>query len=237
MTCPGESTARPALRGAISETRSTPSPEAREIPRRIRSPAGPSARADSAPRPCLQSGPVPALPSADDVPDRGGAAAAWSAPGVRGARPAAARRARGTEPACWSCAAKRASASRRCWTTCGAARPDVGSPGWPAWSPRWSWPSPACISCARRCSTGWSDCRSLQRDALQAGVRPDRAVTRRIGFSSGWRCSACSPTRPSRAAGLSRGRRAVARPGVRADARVRRAPSAGRAGGARVRGA
>ena len=32
MTCPGESTTRPALREAISETRSTPSPEAREIP-------------------------------------------------------------------------------------------------------------------------------------------------------------------------------------------------------------
>ena len=111
MTCPGESSPRPAPREAISETRSTRSPEAHEIPPDPLAldplspiPAGsplvrarPSARLTARPRPVLASGPVPALPSADDVPDRGGAAAAWSAPGVRGARPAAARRALGTE--------------------------------------------------------------------------------------------------------------------------------------------
>ena len=47
-------------------------------------------------------------------------------------------------------------------------------------SRRWSWRSPACISCARRCSTGSSGCRrrSVRRSrssfGLSAGAAPDR---------------------------------------------------------------
>ena len=49
-----------------------------------------------------------------------------------------------------------------------------------ACSPRWSWRSPGCTSCARRCSTGSSGLPEPQRDALgeafglSAGAAPDR---------------------------------------------------------------
>ena len=49
-----------------------------------------------------------------------------------------------------------------------------------AWSRRWSWRSPACISCARRCSIGSARLPAPQRQALEivfglsAGAAPDR---------------------------------------------------------------
>ena len=59
----------------------------------------------------------------------------------------------------------------------------VRAAAWPARpgsTPRWSSRSPACTSCARRCSTGSSGCPEPQRDALgtafglSAGAPPDR---------------------------------------------------------------
>ena len=196
-------------------------------------PIGPS---DSAPEAVLASGPVPALPSADDVPDRGGAAAAWSAPGVRGARPAAARRALGTE--------SRAGPARR------SGGGQVGSSGPPAGPRVRMSPRPV----GRRGVRDGAGLRrppsALRPDARPAGATADRAARRAAGRvrpdprrpagSVSRRAGGAEPARGrSRAesGGLSRGRRAVVGPGVRADARVRRAPSPRRAGGARVRGA
>ena len=57
---------------------------------------------------------------------------------------------------------------------------DLPSSGRPGSSRRWSWRTPACISCARRCSTGSSGCRrpsatrSRSSFGLQRGAAPDR---------------------------------------------------------------
>ena len=54
-------------------------------------------------------------------------------------------------------------------------------------SRRWSWRSPGCISCERRCWTAWSGCRI--RSAKRCGSRSGSAlVRRRTGFWSAWRC-------------------------------------------------
>ena len=45
----------------------------------------------------------------------------------------------------------------------------AASCGWPASSRRWSWRSPACSSCARRCWTSWTACRS--RSAMRWASR------------------------------------------------------------------
>ena len=122
-----------------------------------------------------------------------------------------------------------------CSATCRA-----GSDGWqrrhgPAWSRRWSWPTAACTSSARRCWTTSSGCRVPQRDALatvfglSAGRRA-RPLPGRPGHADAVRRG-----RRAAAAGLHRRRRAVARPRLRADPRVRRPPPAGRADRARVR--
>ena len=52
-----------------------------------------------------------------------------------------------------------------------AAASDGASPGPPASTPRWSSRSPACTSCARRCSIGSSGCRarSATRSARRSG--------------------------------------------------------------------
>ena len=50
-----------------------------------------------------------------------------------------------------SCGARRASARPRCWATSTGERLGAGSPGRRASSPRWSWRSPGCTSCAHRC--------------------------------------------------------------------------------------
>ena len=95
---------------------------------------------------------------------------------------------------CWCCAARPGSARPRCWTTSRGGRPGAGSHGRRASSPRWSWRSPGCTSCARRCSTAWRGCRSrsgtrsARRSACGAGRRP-------TGSSSAWRCSGCCPRR------------------------------------------
>src|SRR5499427_5025791 len=49
------------------------------------------------------------------------------------------------------------------------ARRICGRPGPPGWNQRWSWRSPACTSCARRCWTGWRTCRP--RSATRWGPR------------------------------------------------------------------
>jgi hypothetical protein len=53
----------------------------------------------------------------------------------------------------WSCAASRGLARRRCSSTRLTRRRTCGSCAPWGSSRRWSWPSPRCISCARRCST------------------------------------------------------------------------------------
>ena len=82
--------------------------------------------------------------------------------------------------ACWCCVANQGSERRRCSSTRSRRR---RISGWSArWglSRRWSWRSRRCISCARRCSTGWIGfpARSARRSAttfgLSAGAVPDR---------------------------------------------------------------
>ena len=86
------------------------------------------------------------------------------------------------------------------------------------WSPRSSWPSPACVRCARRCSIGSVGLPTPQRHALEiafglsAGAAPDRFLVGLAGLESvlgGGR----------RASAAVCGRRCpVARSGVGADA-------------------
>src|SRR5712692_8484646 len=79
---------------------------------------------------------------------------------------------------CWCCAANRGSERPRCWGT----RPSVPRvsrwSGRPEPSRRWSFPLPACISCAGRCWAASGGC--LRRNALgtafglSSGAQPDR---------------------------------------------------------------
>ena len=90
-------------------------------------------------------------------------------------------------------------------------------------------------SCARRCSTGCARLPGPQRDALGTAFGLDAGPA--AGPVPG-RAGGAEPARRrgrGAAAGLHRRRRAVARPGVGADAGVRRPPAAGRAGRAGVR--
>ena len=64
-------------------------------------------------------------------------------------------------------------------------------------SPRWSWPSPACTSCARRCSTGSNGCRRRSATRFEIVFGLSARAPRRIGSSSALPCSACCPRRPS----------------------------------------
>ena len=104
-----------------------------------------------------------------------------------------------------------------------------------ACSPRWSWRSPACISCARRCSIGWSGfpARSATRCATAFGLSAGDAAGSLPGRAGG----AEPAVRGGRgaAAGLRGRRRAVARPRVGAGAGVRRAAAAGGVGRAGLR--
>ena len=88
---------------------------------------------------------------------------------------------------------------------------------------------------ARRCSTTGtaSRIRSGTPSARRSGWTAARRPT---GSSSAWRCSGCCPRWPRAAAGLPGRRRAVARSGLGAGARLRGAPAAGRVGRAGVRG-
>ena len=85
----------------------------------------------------------------------------------------------GESRASW-CAASRAWARRRCWSTWPSRRRGAGWCARPACSRRWSWRSPGCISCARRCWIASSGCRCRSvtrcgpRSALSAGPAPDR---------------------------------------------------------------
>ena len=77
------------------------------------------------------------------------------------------------------CGARPESARQRCSTTSSGTPPVVDSCGRPAWSPRWSCPSPGFISSARRSSGNSIGCRDPQGDALatafglRSGPPPD----------------------------------------------------------------
>ena len=137
---------------------------------------------------------------------------------------------------CWWCAASPGWARRRCWTTWPGGRRDAGWRGRRACSRRWSWPSPGCISCARRCWTALERLPVPQREALRTAF----GLSRRAAAGP-------VPGRPGRAepaVGGGRGaaadlrgrRRAVAGPGLGAGAGVRGAAAGGRAGRPGVRG-
>ena len=119
----------------------------------------------------------------------------------------------------------------------GASRRAAGSRGRRASSPRWSSRSPACISCARRCSTVSGICPSPQRDALStafgmsAGPPPDRFL---VGLAVLSLLADAAEEQPLVC--IVDDAQWLDRVSV-ADARVRRAAPAGGAGGLGVRGA
>ena len=108
---------------------------------------------------------------------------------------------------------------------------DAGSPGRRASSRRWSSPTPACTSCAVPTWTGWAALPDPQRDALGTA----------FGVRSGGTAGSVPPgpggADPALrrggggAADLRGGRRAVAGPGIGADAGVRRPSTRRRTGG------
>ena len=77
----------------------------------------------------------------------------------------------------WWCAASRAWARRRCWTTWSSTRRAAGWRAPPVSSRRWSSRSPGCTSCARRCWTASSV--SRLRSALRCGPRSASVPGRR----------------------------------------------------------
>ena len=97
----------------------------------------------------------------------------------------------------WWCPAKRVSARPRCLIIWPEMRRDAVWCVPRATSPRWSWRSPHCISCAPPCWTASRDCRS--RSVMPCGSRSAWAPDRhRTGSWSGWRSSTCFPTLRSR---------------------------------------
>ena len=88
----------------------------------------------------------------------------------------------------WWCTASRVSARPRCWSTWPAGAGLPGRRGPPASSRRWSWPSPGCTSCARRCWIGSRRLPVPQREALRTA----------FGMSAGPRAGPV-PGRPGRA--------------------------------------
>src|SRR6201995_563913 len=90
----------------------------------------------------------------------------------------------------WSCAGIRAWARAPCWVIWPSGPTVAGWRERPACSPRWSWPSPACTNCARRCWATPNSCplRNGTRCGPRSGSAPGR---RRTASWSGWPCLAC----------------------------------------------
>ena len=120
------------------------------------------------------------------VPSAGGRrGVAGPAPGMRRAGPAPGRGTCEARAGPWWCAANRAWARRRCWTTWPSTPRAAGWCAPPVSSRRWSLRSPGCISCARRCWTASSVCRlrSGPRCGRRSASVPGR---RRTASWSGW---------------------------------------------------
>ena len=73
---------------------------------------------------------------------------------------------------CWSCAASRGSATRRCWSTWWEGRPGAVSRERRGLSPKWSLHMPGCISFAPRCLSSGSACppRNVMRSQTAFGL-------------------------------------------------------------------
>ena len=126
-----------------------------------------------------------------------GAGAARSARRVRGARWAARRGARAGAAGCWWCAGE-AGVGKTALLEYPIAV-GVGSDcryGRLGWSRRWSWRSPVCISCARRCSIALERLPGPQRDALADHVRAERRARAGSVPRRAWRSWACCPRSP-----------------------------------------
>ena len=196
----------------------------------------PTARLTARPRPYLQA--LPARSTlGDDVPDRGGAAAAWSAPAsvevldrlledVRAgqSRVLVLRGEAGVgKSALLDHLRGRASGCRLARAAGVESEMELAFAGL----------HQLCAPMLDRLER----LPGAQRDALRTAfglIDGDAADRFLVGLAV---LSLLADAAEEQAAGLPRRRRAVARPGVRADARVRRAPAARRAGGTRVRGA
>ena len=114
-----------------------------------------------------------------------------------------------------------------------------GSAGWcgrRGWSRRWSWRSPGCISCARRCWTPRAAAGTAAGRRCETAFGLQRQARRRTGSWSAWRCSSLlSEAAEDRPLVCVVDDAAVAGSGVGAGAGVRGAAAGGRPGGTGVR--
>ena len=144
---------------------------------------------------------------------------------VRRAEPAGRRPSAAARAGRWCCTARPAWARRRCSSTWPGTRPTARRRARPGSSRRWNCRSPRCTSSAGRCSTSVAPCppRSGTRCGSSFGISAEPTPDR---FLIGLAVLGPAVRRRRAAAAAVPGRRpAVARPRVRAGARVRRPPA------------